>query len=236
MRATGRPRRQRKTRFLTRVGLLLAAGTTSLLTLAGTASAHVTAQPGAAAQGGYSEIAFRTPNERDNAGTVKLEVFFPADHPIASVAVEPLPGWTVTVDKSTLATPIRTDDGEVTQAVSKITWAGGRLGSGQFQDFRVSLGPLPTNTDALVFKAVQTYDDGEVVRWIDQPAPAGQPEPEHPAPIVHLTAVSRRGDTADSAGSSGESAGLALGIAGIVLGLAGVLLGGLALRRASAGH
>ena len=37
-------------------------------------------------------------------------------------------GWTVAVEKTTLAKPVKTDDGDVTEAVSKITWtatAGG---------------------------------------------------------------------------------------------------------------
>jgi hypothetical protein len=36
-----------------------------------------------------------------------------------------------------------------------------------------------------VFKAVQTYGDGTVVRWIED-QPKGAPEPEHPAPVLTL--------------------------------------------------
>jgi hypothetical protein len=36
---------------------------------------------------------------------------------------------------------------------------------GQFQEFDVSLGPLP-NVDQLVFKALRYYSDGDTVRWI----------------------------------------------------------------------
>jgi uncharacterized protein YcnI len=211
--------------------------------LAGTAFAHVTAQPGNAAQGSYTEVAFRTPNEEDNAATIKLEVSFPTDHPIASVSIEPVPGWTATVDKTNLATPIKTDDGDVTQAVSKITWSGGQLTPGQFEDFNISLGPLPSDTDKLVFKAVQTYSNGDVVRWIED-SPQGGPEPEHPAPTLTLTkattddaaeaATSPPADTA-APGSSAGTAGLAFGVIGAVLGLIGAILGGLALRRSSSG-
>ena len=112
---------------------------------------------------------------------------FPTDHPVASVSVQPVPGWTVKVDTTKLATPITTDDGPVTEAVSAVTWTG-KLDPGQFQQFPVSMGPLPTDTDALVFKAVQTYSNGDVVRWIDPTTPGG-PEPEHPAPTLTLTAA-----------------------------------------------
>ena len=37
------------------------------------------------------------------------------------------------------------------------------------------------------FKALQTYTNGEVERWIDD-WPAGAPEPEHPAPVLEVTA------------------------------------------------
>jgi uncharacterized protein YcnI len=205
-----------------------------LLTAAGTAFAHVTVDPGTAAQGGDAKIAFRTPNEEDSANTVKLEVSFPTGHPIPSVLVEPIPGWTAAVDKVNLAAPIKTDDGEVTQAVSKITWSGGQVAPGQFQDFDVSLEGLPSDTDSLVFKTVQTYSNGDVVRWIDT-APAGGPEPEHPAPTLTLTKAGDS-DTATASptpgsGGSGSTAAVTLGILGAVLGLIGAVLGGLALRR-----
>jgi uncharacterized protein YcnI len=219
-----------------------------LFAVAGTAFAHVTAQPGTATQGGNAKIAFRTPNEEDSANTVKLEVSFPTDHPVPSVLTEPVPGWTASVEKANLATPIKTDDGEVTQAVSKITWSGGQIAPGQFQDFSVSLESLPSDTDKLEFKAVQTYSNGDVVRWIDD-TPAGGPEPEHPAPILTLTkaapgdadaapaaaspdpAASPSGGGSSGGGSSGGGAALTLGIIGAVLGLVGAVLGGLAFRR-----
>jgi uncharacterized protein YcnI len=212
--------------------------------IAGSASAHVTAQPGNAVQGSYAKVAFRTPNEEDSAATIKLEVSFPTDHPIASVSIEPVPGWAVAVDKTNLATPIKTDDGELSQAVSKITWSGGQLTPGQFQDFSVSLGPLPTDTDTLVFKAVQTYSNGDVVRWIEATPPGG-PEPEHPAPTLTLTEAAgadaaghgAHGDDTSMASMPGpgrsNGAAITLGIIGAVLGLIGVILGGLGLRRGS---
>jgi uncharacterized protein YcnI len=158
----------------------------ALITLPGVASAHVTADPHTAQQGSYTKVSFRVPNERDNASTIQLEVDLPTDHPIASVQTRAVPGWTSTVQKTTLAKPIITDEGQVTETVSKITWTSGKIPPGSFEDFDVLLGPLPTDTNELVFKALQTYSNGEVVRWIDT-APPGAPEPEHPAPVLMLT-------------------------------------------------
>ncbi|MGH3765848.1 MAG: YcnI family protein [Pseudonocardiaceae bacterium] len=198
----------------------------ALLTLAGTASAHVTANADTATQGGFAKVSFRVPNERDTASTTQLEISFPTDHPIAFVSTRAVPGWTSTVQKTKLDKPIKTDDGEVSEVVSKITWAGGKVAPGAFEDFDVSLGPLPTDTDELVFKALQTYDNGEVVRWIDT-APEGAPEPEHPAPVLKLTPAdpSQAATVTTTGAQSGTGIwGVVLGIAGIVLGLVGIIL------------
>ncbi|MFE9428778.1 YcnI family protein [Kitasatospora sp. NPDC006697] len=233
-------------RRLSAGAVLLAAGT--VLATAVPAFAHVTVQPGTATQGGYTAVAFRVPDESDTASTVKLEVSLPTDHPIASVSTQPLPGWTVQVDKSQLPNPIKTDDGSITTAVSKITWtadATGKIGPGQFQEFKVSFGPLPGDTDQLVFKALQTKDDGTVVRWIDE-AKEGQPEPAHPAPVLKLTkaaataspgpagqvTASQDGAAAGTASAkSDDSTARTLGVVGIVVGVIGAGLGVLGLRR-----
>lgn len=166
----------------------LAALTTglALLLTAGPAAAHVGVNPESAQRGGYARLAFRVPDEQPTASTVKVEVVLPAGQPLAQVSVRPLPGWTVSVEKHTLPTPLRTDDGEVATAVTKITWAGGKVRPSEFQEFVISAGPLPDHGDRMVFKVLQTYDNGEVARWIEAPAPDGS-EPEHPAPVLALT-------------------------------------------------
>ncbi|GAA1245554.1 YcnI family protein [Kitasatospora nipponensis] len=236
-----------------RLATALALATGTLLATAVPAFAHVTVQPGTAQQGGYTAVAFRVPDESDTASTTKLEVTLPTDHPIASVSTQPLPGWTATVEKSKLATPVKTDDGDsITDAVTRITWtadATGKIGPGQFQEFKVSFGPLPKDTDQLVFKALQTKDDGTVVRWIDE-AKDGQPEPQHPAPVLHLTkaaataspaadghqmtAAASQDGRAPGPASSSDSTARALGVVGIVVGVLGAGLGVLGLRRKNA--
>jgi len=191
--------------------------------------AHVTISPDTGTTDGYVREAFAVPNERDDATTTQVQVFFPTDHPLASVSVEPVPGWTATVQKITLKTPIRSDDGEVTEAVSSITWTGGHIDADQFQEFPVSLGPLPSAGTQLVFKALQTYSDGQVVRWIDVTQP-GQPEPDHPAPTLSVEAApAAAAAPAPTTASSGDPVATVLGGAGLVAGLAA--LGWTALRR-----
>ena len=68
---------------------------------------------------------------------------------------------------------------------------------GQFDEFNISVGPLP-DAKSMVFKALQHYSDGSVVRWIE-PTVEGQPRPEHPAPVLTITPASATGDTAAAA-------------------------------------
>ncbi|MEU3497821.1 YcnI family copper-binding membrane protein [Kitasatospora cineracea] len=227
--------------------LAVAAG--ALLASAVPAFAHVTVQPGSVQQGGYSAVAFRVPNESDTASTVKVEVNLPLDHPMASVRTQPVPGWTAVLEKSKLDKPLDSHGQQITEAVSKITWTandGTKIAPGQYQDFAVSLGALPTDTDTLVFKALQTYDNGDVVRWIEE-AKDGQPEPSKPAPALKLTKAAGATTAADqhstdSAGAqqaaagakSSDSTARTLGVVGIVVGVVGAALGVAGLRRRSA--
>jgi uncharacterized protein len=170
-------------------------------TLALPAQAHVTVGSDKAVKGGYATLTFKVPTEVDDANTTKIEVDFPADHPFAEVSTQQKSGWDISVQKATLATPLTNDDGQqVTQRVASVTWtaktADAAIHPDQFDTFPISVGPLPTDTDSLTFKALQTYSNGDVVRWIEESAPGG-PEPEHPAPTLQLT---------DASGAAGSSA------------------------------
>lgn len=213
------------------------AGAVGAVALAGPAAAHVTVNPSRAEPGSYTRVAFRVPTESDTASTTKLQVFLPTDEPVASVSVQPVPGWTIDVHKAKLATPMKTDDGNVTEAVDRITWtadSAAAIRPGQFQEFPVSLGPLP-KSGSLTFKALQTYSDHSVVRWIQ--VPSGGTEPDHPAPVLSIGtsgAPSSPPATATTTAASapgGSGAALTVGVIGLVAGLLGLVLGGLAFAR-----
>lgn len=169
-----------------RLALLAVASVLAIVSVAVPAGAHVSINPGSAAKGSFTIFSFSVPNERDDASTTQVEIAFPTDHPIEFVSAQSKPGWTASVEKQELAKPVKTDDGEITKAVTKITWTGGQIGPNEFDLFTVSAGPLPTKGKKLEFKALQTYSDGEIVRWIESQA-KGAPEPEHPAPVLKLT-------------------------------------------------
>ena len=159
--------------------------------------------------------------------------------------MKPKPGWTANVERAPLPEPVAGDGGdEITEAVSRITWTGSRIAPGEFDEFDVSMGPLPDDTDELVFNALQTYESGEVVRWIE-PTPPGGPEPEFPAPVLNLVAGGDQHAAADEAGEdeggdveaspsdsddSDDSETLAVvalivGGLGLLAGVAGIVLG-----------
>ena len=226
------------------------AGAVAALTLAiaAPASAHVSVSAANAAQGGYTKATFRVPNESDSASTTKLEVTLPIKTaPVASVSIKPVPGWTAVVTKGKLDKPLEAHGAQINEAVEKITWtaaADAAIKPGQFQEFDVSLGPLP-QVDQMIFKALQTYSDGNVVRWIDEPPAAGGEEPESPAPVLKLAKAAAESDTAPAAATgpaveaaapaseSSSSTGTALGVGGLALGVIALIVALLAFRRST---
>jgi len=225
---------------LRRVGLGTALAAATVLTAAGVASAHVTVHPDSYAKGATDgALTFRVPDESDTASTTKVQVFLPTDHPLLGVLVSPHDGWTAKVTDTKLKTPVKTDDGTITDAVSEITWTGGKIGPGQYEDFEVAFGQLPDDTAQLAFKALQTYSDGKIVRWIEETTP-GDEEPENPAPVLKLTAATTTSDTASktsavaakaSKASASDSTARGLGVAGLVVGVLGLAAGAFAVVR-----
>ena len=223
------------------VVLLAAAGL--LVAGTGVAAAHVTVSSANAAPGGYGKLTFSVPDESDTASTVALRIQLPADTPITSVRAQPVPGWTVSLTRAALDPPVQTEDGEtVDSAVSVVEFradAGGGIAPGEFQEFALSGGPFP-DVDSLAFNAVQSYSDGSEVAWIE-PTVEGQPEPEHPAPVLSLAAADTTPGTAAASSSAGADAGgststtatvaLVVAVLGLLAGGAGLFLGLAARRR-----
>jgi uncharacterized protein YcnI len=160
---------------------ILASAAAALLALAPAASAHVTVQPEEAVAGDFTRLDVRVPNERDNASTTKVDLQFPPG--FLSVSTEPVPGWQSKITMRKLDKPVEQFGEQVTEEVGQISFTGGEIAPGQFQDFGLSVGVPDKPGSTLSFKAVQTYSNGEVVRWI------GPPDSDEPAPQVKLTAA-----------------------------------------------
>jgi uncharacterized protein len=151
--------------------------------IAATASAHVHVEvDGEAIAGQPAQLVFEVPNERDDAATVTIEIQMPSEADLTDVVPEAVEGWTIT----TTTREGSTVDGDVVDIVRWEATGAGLVGE-ESAELPVAVGPLPA-VEFLTFPTIQTYDDGEVVRWIE-PAPAGQPEPELPVPTLAITAA-----------------------------------------------
>jgi len=243
-------RRPASSRLARAGGLVLAGTTAAMLFGPSIAWAHITVHSGEAVQGGQdAELVFRVPNESDKARTTKIEVNLPTDTPLLGVSVAPPTGWSARTTETKLPSPVDTDDGPVSSAVSKIVFSGGSISGDEYADFPISVGKLP-DAPELVFKVLQSYSNGDVVRWIEEGSDAaGAQEPEHPAPSIKLAKGEEGGDSAEasaspsaspdatggpsvSAGSSAKDSdyaskddvkvALAIGVIGAALGLLGI--------------
>ena len=142
----------------------------------GTALAHVTIQPNEYEIGSFARFVVRVPTERDVA-TTKVSVQFPEN--LVFVSFQPKEGWERTVKMKKLDEPIEVFGEEVDEVVGSVTWSGGEIGPGEFDEFGFSA-KVPDEPADLEFGAIQTYAGGEVVRWI------GPEDSDEPAPHVNI--------------------------------------------------
>ena len=196
------------------------------LALAPAAAAHVTLQPPEAPAGGFTRLDVRVPNERDNASTTKVVVQMPPG--FLSVSTEPVPGWDIELTMRQLDEPVEQFGEQVNEEVGRITFtADGEANAiqpGQFQDFGLSLAvPEGRPGSMLTFKALQTYSNGEVVRWI------GPPDSEEPAPQVELTPAEEEEAAAPAAEEPAAPAATEEDDDGNGLAIAALIVGGLGL-------
>ena len=155
----------------------LALALVALLAFPAGASAHVTVIPGAARPGQTLKLTFDVPNERRDASTVRIDVVIPAG---LAPGAEQHRGWTQTTVGNT------------------VSWtadsAAAAIRGSRSERFAVTLGPLP-RTPRLIFKSLQHYSDGQVVRWIQDPTA----DADRPAAVLEL------GPRRAGAGSQGGS-------------------------------
>ena len=124
---------------------------------AGPAVGHVEVLPATVTQNTFTEFTARVPTERDVA-TTAVRITFPPQVTVSKFAAPPA-GWTL---RETLA-----DDGRTTGVV----YRGGTIGVGRYVDFAF-LG-VGFDTGTTIWKATQTYADGEVKAWTGPPEVPG---------------------------------------------------------------
>jgi uncharacterized protein YcnI len=186
------------------------------------AQAHIQVSPSTVAPGDSAKFTVLVPGERDSE-TVKVELQMPRGLLPFSYA-DPA-GW-----KRSL---VKAGDG----SVERVVWTG-RAPSDGFVEFSFLAG-TPDKPGELEFKALQTYADGTVVRWI------GAPDSDNPAAVVKVDAGASKQNAGGESGSGAAApaatatapAPVAAAPAGggssntlpIILGAAGLALGLIAL-------
>jgi len=141
---------------LTLIGLML---------IAGTATAHVTVKNPKTAVGARGTFTVGVPNERPDSATVSVALRIPAGFrqvkPVARA------GWKAAQQRQ--------------GGMTVITWSGGRVTGTADVVFRFTA-LAPQKAGPYRIPSLQTYEDGEVVRWI------GPEDTEFPAPVITIGA------------------------------------------------
>jgi uncharacterized protein len=119
--------------------------------------------------------------------------------------------------------PVQIEPGSsVTSRVDRVVFSGGRIAPGQFLSFPVSIKvPDAKPGTLLTFKALQTYSNGEVVRWIGNPS-ADTPAPQvlvrpSASPVLDYPAGAGSAKQSMSKTLTGFAIGLPLGALGTFL-------------------
>jgi uncharacterized protein YcnI len=155
------------------------------LATAAPAAAHVQVRPTAAAPDDAVLFEVLVPNERENR-TVEVELAVPSG--VLPFSYEDTPGWRRTLNLNP------------NQSIRSIVWRGSMASDG-FTRFGF-LASTPPREGEIAWKAVQTYDDGRKVRWIEPP------DGEQPAAVTTVSEGAPRQDAGGEApgeGSSGEA-------------------------------
>jgi uncharacterized protein YcnI len=146
----------------------LLAGMIAAVIVAGAAFAHVevSAEP-AVAGAANAVVAFDAEAESPTAGITSVRIVLPTGIAPSDVTLKQGPsGWTLT------------------QTADAYMVAGKALAKGKPAVHSITVARMPDER-RLVFKALVTYSDGAVDRWIEEPTTAN-PNPDNPAPVLQL--------------------------------------------------
>ena len=217
--------------------LALGAGVALVLAAPLAASAHVDIEPNTAEAGASSRFTFSALNE-SLASTIKVEVQMPTDTPIITATSLPTPGWTTTIIREELETPVKIGEADVAEAVTRIVFEaepGNGIRPGEFQEWRVSMSPIP-DAGSVIFPSIQTYDDGEVVEWTATAEEIEADATLKPAPVLFINDEpiadshgGAKGEHSEEEAAEPSAASTAVDTVGAALGVAALVLSAIAL-------
>jgi uncharacterized protein YcnI len=134
-------------------------------------SAHIVVKPNTVGVGAFQTFTVGVPVEKD-IPTIGIRLLIPEGLKYVSPNVKP--GWRINV--------VKEGEGEGTK-VTEITWSGGTIPVGQRDDFVFSA-QVPSIVTSLNWKAYQTYSDGSVVSWDQDPSTITPGEESNPYSVT----------------------------------------------------
>lgn len=182
------------TKSLARTGLVLAIVAGLLGGGAASAAAHIQVTPTLAAPEDAVKFTVLVPGESSSAETTKVVLKVPPD--ALPYSFGETPGWT---RKVVLAKD---------QSIGQVVWTG-RLAADGFAEFSF-LAATPPQPTTLVWKALQYYSDGSVVRWIGAPdseGPAARTEVSADAPLQNAGGEGASGSDSEAAAAPAAESG-----------------------------
>jgi periplasmic copper chaperone A len=184
--------------------VIAAAGVLTLV-LAGTAGAHITANPGEAPSDSYATVSFQVPHGCEESPTTQVRIQIPPSVPSATPSVHPL--WDVAT-KEGKKDKVELHGETITRGVSEVTYTAKQpLPPDRLDLFAMSV-KLPAGEvgESVYFPTIQRCEQGQT-RWIQIPAEGESAEElDEPAPAVVLTAAEGSHGGAASEEESGQGA------------------------------
>lgn len=175
-------------------------------------SAHVVVRPKEVGVGTFQTFTIGVPVEKE-VPTTGLRLVIPEG--LNHVTPNVKPGWTISLKKS--------GEGEEAK-VTEISWEGGSIPSGQRDDFFFSA-QVPSDETTVSWKAYQTYQDGSIVAWDQNPTAASDEEMANIGPYSETEVVNDLATTSDESEEKDTSSTTPVVISVLALILAGIALG-----------
>ena len=176
-----------------RLSLILLAATLPLTVLPSSGLAHAVFNQTSAEAGSLVTAQARITHGCDGQATHTVTITMPQG--VTRVTPRVIPGWTVSVTKRPLATPLRLHGQTITETVDTITWTGGSVPDFAFEQFEFRFAAPAEPGRTLYFPLVQTCANGTEA-WDQIPARIEDwGRTADPAPYITLSAppAARRG-------------------------------------------
>ena len=168
--------------------LVSAAAATLVLAAASPAHAHAVIAEMSVDAGTVSAVTIRIAHGCGTSPTVSVEVSIPEG--VLRVFPRHSTDWLVETHVRALDEPAQPPSGPpVTELVERVTWSGGSLPDGLFEEFQLLVQVPDEPGRMLRFKTKQVCDDGEI-DWAEIPESEDQNpyELDQPAPFVRIAA------------------------------------------------